>query len=286
VRAEDLRRASTRTHSQVRATDRAAAVDAGVGRPRARGPGRRPDDGRLQGSGQPEHLAEADRLASGPRRRSIPRGRRGRVRPAQGPCLRNRAGRRRDTSPDRPPPLSIHPCASGPRSSSRSRLAICASNSRGRPGDPLDATPAWPLSRHWRRQRPTDRSETRNAAATSRLFVPLSKQATAWSRTRSRAPLSASVKPPPCGYLTSPGRPRPPARYPANSPTSPDQVQCPASATSLSTSCATSTPSPPAPLPWNSGVVEGHVNRIKMLKRQMFGRAGFALLRKRVLLTT
>ncbi|MFJ7631311.1 ISL3 family transposase, partial [Streptomyces sp. NPDC097595] len=37
-------------------------------------------------------------------------------------------------------------------------------------------------------------------------------------------------------------------------------------------------------LPWNSGIVEGHVNRIKMLKRQMFGRAGFALLRKRVLL--
>ncbi|MFH9983950.1 ISL3 family transposase [Streptomyces sp. NPDC017179] len=37
-------------------------------------------------------------------------------------------------------------------------------------------------------------------------------------------------------------------------------------------------------LPWNSGVVEGHVNRIKMLKRQMFGRAGFVLLRKRVLL--
>jgi transposase len=35
-------------------------------------------------------------------------------------------------------------------------------------------------------------------------------------------------------------------------------------------------------LPWNSGVVEGHVNRIKMLKRQMFGRAGFQLLRKRV----
>ncbi|SCF93690.1 Transposase [Streptomyces sp. MnatMP-M27] len=37
-------------------------------------------------------------------------------------------------------------------------------------------------------------------------------------------------------------------------------------------------------LPWNSGVVEGHVNRNKMLKRQMFGRAGFELLRKRVLL--
>ncbi|WP_326607562.1 transposase [Streptomyces sp. NBC_01799] len=39
-------------------------------------------------------------------------------------------------------------------------------------------------------------------------------------------------------------------------------------------------------LPWNSGVVEGHVNRIKMLKRQMFDRAGFALLRKRVLLAS
>jgi transposase len=37
-------------------------------------------------------------------------------------------------------------------------------------------------------------------------------------------------------------------------------------------------------LPWSSGAVEGHVNRIKMLKRQMFGRAGFQLLRKRVLL--
>lgn len=37
--------------------------------------------------------------------------------------------------------------------------------------------------------------------------------------------------------------------------------------------------------PWNSGPVEGHVNRIKMLKRQMFGRAGFSLLRKRVLLS-
>lgn len=38
-------------------------------------------------------------------------------------------------------------------------------------------------------------------------------------------------------------------------------------------------------LPWNSGVVEEHVNRIRMLKRQMFGRAGFNLLRKRVLLS-
>ncbi|MEW2064901.1 transposase [Streptomyces sp. NPDC007002] len=36
---------------------------------------------------------------------------------------------------------------------------------------------------------------------------------------------------------------------------------------------------------WNSGPVEGAVNRIKMLKRQMFGRAGFGLLRKRVLLS-
>ncbi|MFF4948820.1 hypothetical protein ACWC2K_33885 [Streptomyces chattanoogensis] len=37
-------------------------------------------------------------------------------------------------------------------------------------------------------------------------------------------------------------------------------------------------------LPWNSGVVEGHVSRIKMLNRQMLGRAGLQLLRERVLL--
>lgn len=36
---------------------------------------------------------------------------------------------------------------------------------------------------------------------------------------------------------------------------------------------------------WNSGPVEGAVNQIKMLKRQMFGRAGFGLLRKRILLS-
>jgi transposase len=36
----------------------------------------------------------------------------------------------------------------------------------------------------------------------------------------------------------------------------------------------------------NSGPVEGTVNKIKMLKRQMFGRANFDLLRKRVLLAT
>jgi len=37
-------------------------------------------------------------------------------------------------------------------------------------------------------------------------------------------------------------------------------------------------------MPWSSGVVEGNVNRLKMLKRQMYGRATFELLRKRVLL--
>jgi transposase len=36
-------------------------------------------------------------------------------------------------------------------------------------------------------------------------------------------------------------------------------------------------------LPYSSGPVEGNINRIKMLKRQMYGRAGFALLLKRVL---
>jgi transposase len=35
--------------------------------------------------------------------------------------------------------------------------------------------------------------------------------------------------------------------------------------------------------PWSSGQVEGQVNRLKALKRQMYGRAGFHLLRARVL---
>ncbi len=34
---------------------------------------------------------------------------------------------------------------------------------------------------------------------------------------------------------------------------------------------------------WSNGQVEGQINKLKMLKRQMFGRAGFELLRRRVL---
>jgi transposase len=37
-------------------------------------------------------------------------------------------------------------------------------------------------------------------------------------------------------------------------------------------------------LPWNSGPVEGHINRLKMLKRQMFGRARLDLLSRRFVL--
>ena len=37
-------------------------------------------------------------------------------------------------------------------------------------------------------------------------------------------------------------------------------------------------------LPYSSAAVEGNVTRIKMIKRQMYGRASFALLRKRVIL--
>ena len=36
--------------------------------------------------------------------------------------------------------------------------------------------------------------------------------------------------------------------------------------------------------PWSSGQAEGQVNRRKLLKRQSYGRAGFDLLRQRVLL--
>jgi hypothetical protein len=35
---------------------------------------------------------------------------------------------------------------------------------------------------------------------------------------------------------------------------------------------------------WSNGPVEGHVNRLKLLKRQGYGRTSFALLRQRVLL--
>ena len=36
-------------------------------------------------------------------------------------------------------------------------------------------------------------------------------------------------------------------------------------------------------LPWSNGVVEGSVTKLKLIKRQGYGRAGFPLLRKRVL---
>uniref|UniRef100_UPI0036F3C19F transposase n=1 Tax=Thalassoroseus pseudoceratinae TaxID=2713176 RepID=UPI0036F3C19F len=35
--------------------------------------------------------------------------------------------------------------------------------------------------------------------------------------------------------------------------------------------------------PWSSGPVEGHINRLKTIKRQMYGRAGLALLRARMI---
>jgi hypothetical protein len=35
--------------------------------------------------------------------------------------------------------------------------------------------------------------------------------------------------------------------------------------------------------PWNNGPVEGQINRLKVIKRQMYGRAGFELLKARVL---
>jgi transposase len=37
-------------------------------------------------------------------------------------------------------------------------------------------------------------------------------------------------------------------------------------------------------LPWSNGPTEGHITRLKLVKRQMFGRANFDLLRQRVLL--
>jgi transposase len=37
---------------------------------------------------------------------------------------------------------------------------------------------------------------------------------------------------------------------------------------------------------WSTGQVEGQINRLKLIKRQMYGRANFDLLRKRVLLAS
>jgi transposase len=39
-------------------------------------------------------------------------------------------------------------------------------------------------------------------------------------------------------------------------------------------------------LPWSSGQTEGQVNKLKLLKRSMYGRAGFDLLRRRLLLAS
>lgn len=36
-------------------------------------------------------------------------------------------------------------------------------------------------------------------------------------------------------------------------------------------------------LPWSNGQTEGQINRLKAIKRQMYGRAGFELLRARVM---
>ncbi|WP_214711688.1 MULTISPECIES: transposase [unclassified Exiguobacterium] len=39
-------------------------------------------------------------------------------------------------------------------------------------------------------------------------------------------------------------------------------------------------------LPWSNGMVEGQVNRLKTIKRQMYGRAGLELLRIKILNVT
>jgi transposase len=38
-------------------------------------------------------------------------------------------------------------------------------------------------------------------------------------------------------------------------------------------------------LPYSNGPIEGANTKVKLLKRQMYGRAGFPLLRKRILLS-
>ncbi len=102
----------------------------------------------------------------------------------------------------------------------------------------------------------------------------------------------------PLGYKGSYSTPSPATSDPSPSCSSIDRASASRTGSKPSgrTTCPASTPSLPGigrdldavtaglTLSWSSGAVEGHVNRIKMLKRQMFGRAGFHLLRKRVLL--
>nr|WP_263499467.1 transposase [Sphingobium sp. 3R8] len=38
-------------------------------------------------------------------------------------------------------------------------------------------------------------------------------------------------------------------------------------------------------LPWSTGPVEGKINKLKLIKRSMYGRAGLELLRARVMAT-
>nr|WP_085033069.1 hypothetical protein [Ensifer aridi] len=35
--------------------------------------------------------------------------------------------------------------------------------------------------------------------------------------------------------------------------------------------------------PWSTSPVEGQINRLKMIKRQMYGRSGYSLLKSKVL---
>jgi transposase len=37
-------------------------------------------------------------------------------------------------------------------------------------------------------------------------------------------------------------------------------------------------------MPWSSGQAEGQINKLKLIKRQMYGRGNFDLIRRRVLL--
>jgi len=39
-------------------------------------------------------------------------------------------------------------------------------------------------------------------------------------------------------------------------------------------------------LPWRNGQVKGQINKLKSIKRQMYGRDSFNLLRKRLLLNS
>ena len=163
----------------------------------------------------------------------------------------------RGTARPRLPRQPAHPAPAHRPAPPGHRRPRATASTRGQEGGQLDPHPA----RQAHRRRP------RRARADHRPLRGTRKPPATWSassRTCSATATASTWKP-------GPARPRP-AR----------SASCAASAKGLRKDWAAVTAG--LTVSYSSGAVEGHVNRIKMIKRQMYGRAKPDLLRKRVLL--